>query len=120
MPPRLFTRPIIPAIILWGIAVLALFLVIDLSVMPWAAGRFRPVVTVPSVAGMKPDVAKDTLRVRGLRFAVDTAGDHSRLIPAGRVLSQTPDSGAVVKQGRRVWVMLSLGREPTVYPARGR
>jgi beta-lactam-binding protein with PASTA domain len=60
------------------------------------------------------------LRTHGLRFAVDSAGDYSRTVPAGRVLSQTPDSGAVVKQGRRVWVKLSLGREPIIHPARGR
>jgi serine/threonine-protein kinase len=88
--------------------------------MPWAAGRFRPVTTVPHVQGLASAAAEDTLRTHGLRFAVDSAGDYSRTVPAGRVLSQTPDSGAVVKQGRRVWVKLSLGREPIIHPARGR
>jgi hypothetical protein len=120
VPSRLFTRPVVPALILWGFALLAMFLIVDLYVMPWAAGKFRPVVTVPSVAGLRPEAARDTLGERGLRFAVDTAGDYSRLVPAGRVLAQTPDSGSRVKQGRRVWVTLSLGREPAVFPVRGR
>jgi beta-lactam-binding protein with PASTA domain len=118
VPPRLLTRPVVPALLAWALILLAVFLVADLFVMPWAAGKFRSVTTVPFVRGLDTTAAADTLRAHGLRFAVDTAGDYSRNIPAGRVLSQTPDSGAVVKQGRRVWVRLSRGREPIVHPVR--
>jgi beta-lactam-binding protein with PASTA domain len=98
---------------------LAIFLAADFFVMPWVAGKFRAVVTVPLLRGLDPEAATDTLRVRGLRFAVDTAADYNRTIPEGRIISQTPGSGAVVKQGRRVWVRLSLGREPILRPSRG-
>ncbi len=119
MPPRFSTRPIVPAILLWGAVLFSAFWVADLFVMPWMAGKFRPLATVPSVRGLEPAAAADTLRARGLRVAVDTAGDHSSVIPEGRVLSQIPDSGAVVKQGRRVWIQLSRGREPILRPRRG-
>lgn len=117
--PRFLIRPVVPALMLWFAALLAVFLVADLFVMPWMAGRFRPVATVPLLRGLEPDAAADTLRARGLRFAIDTASDYSPRVPKGRVLGQMPDSGAVVKQGRRVWVRLSLGREPILRPARG-
>jgi beta-lactam-binding protein with PASTA domain len=120
MVPRFLTRPVIPALLIWGVILLAVFLIADLSVMPWAAGRFRPVTPVPFVGGLDTVSAADTLRVHGLRFAVDSTGDYSRVIRKGRVLSQTPDSGAVVKQGRRVWVRLSRGPEPILRPSRGR
>lgn len=119
MPQRFSTRPIVPAILLWGAVLLSAFLVVDHFVMPWVAGKFRPVATVPSLRGLEPSAAADTLRARGLRIAVDTAGDYSRVIPEGRILAQIPDSGSVVKQGRRVWVQLSLGREPILRPQRG-
>jgi beta-lactam-binding protein with PASTA domain len=120
VPPRFLTRPVVPALILWGFILLAGFLLIDLYVMPRIAGQFRPVTTVPLVVGLDAEAAADTLRTHGLRFAVDSAGEHSPRVPRGRVLTQTPDSGAVVKQGRRVWVKLSLGRERIVHPGRGR
>jgi beta-lactam-binding protein with PASTA domain len=120
MPPRFLTRPVIPALLAFGALFLVVFLVADLIVMPWAAGRYRPVTTVPFVGRLDTAAAADTLRAHGLRFAVDTAGDYSLSVRKGRVLSQTPDSGSVVKQGRRVWVQLSRGREPVVHPFRGR
>lgn len=120
MPPRFLHRPFVPAFLAWCVLFLAVFFVVDLFVMPWAAGRFRPVTTVPYLGRLDTVTAAEKLRGLGLRFAVDTAGDYSRSVPAGRVLSQTPDSGSVVKQGRRVWVQLSRGREPVLHPVRGR
>ena len=110
MVPRWLIRPVIPAFILWLVALLAVFLIVDLSVMPAFAGRFSKTVTVPRVVGLTIEDAEDTLKVHGLRFAVDTLTDYSRVIPKGRVLAQRPDSGAVVKAGRRILATLSRGR----------
>jgi beta-lactam-binding protein with PASTA domain len=110
MVPRWLIRPVVPAFIFWLLALLAVFLVVDLSVMPAFAGRFSRTVTVPSVIGYEVEQAEDTLRAHGLRFAVDTLTDYSRVIPRGRILLQRPDSGSVVKSGRRVWATLSRGR----------
>jgi beta-lactam-binding protein with PASTA domain len=62
------------------------------------------------VIGFEVGQAEDTLRAHGLRFSVDTISDYSRVIPRGRILSQRPDSGSVVKGHRRVWATLSRGR----------
>ena len=119
-PPRFLTRPFVPAFLAWCGLFLIAFFVVDWFVMPWAAGRFRPVTTVPYLGRLDTVTAARELHDRGLRFAIDTAGDYSRSVPKGRVLSQTPDSGSVVKQGRRIWVQLSRGREPVLHPQRGR
>lgn len=119
MVPRLLTRPVVPALVIWAVVLAAGFLLVDHYLMPRAAGRFLPVVSVPKVIGLDTAAASDTLRARGLSLAVDSAGDYSRAVRAGRVLAQIPDSGALVKQGRRVWVTLSLGREPVIRPGRG-
>ena len=110
MVPRWLVRPVIPAFIIWLLALLAIFLVVDLSIMPLFAGRFSKTEIVPSVIGMEPAQAEDTLRAHGLRFSVYTLSDYSRTIRRGRILTQRPDSGSVVKGGRRVWAMLSRGR----------
>src|SRR5690606_35159191 len=38
MPPRLLLRPVVPALIAWAGVLLAAFLVVDMFLMPWAAG----------------------------------------------------------------------------------
>jgi beta-lactam-binding protein with PASTA domain len=110
MVPRWLLRPVIPALLIWLIAFLAVFFVVDLSIMPAVAGRFSKTVIVPSVIGEEVGPARDTLESHGLKFSVDTLADFSRTIPRNRILSQRPDSGAVVKGGRRVWVTLSRGK----------
>ena len=110
MVPRWLIRPVVPAFLIWLLALLAIFLVVDLSIMPAFAGRFSKTVHVPSVIGLEVEQARDTLKAHGLRFGVDTLSDYSRVIPKGRVLSQRPDSGSVVKGGRRIWAILSRGR----------
>lgn len=112
MVPRWLTRPFIPAALLWGFILLLVFLVVDLFVMPSLAGRFVQTKRVPSVVGLAPDAAEDTLKKHGLRFGVDTLTEPSNVVKKGRILVQTPDSGSIVKDGRRVWVILSEGRAP--------
>lgn len=120
MTRRFLTRPVVPALIAWIVTLILLFVVVNSLIMPWAGGKYRAVVTVPRLIGLDTLAAADTLRARGLSLMIDSAGDHSRTVPAGHILLQTPDSGAVVKQGRRVWVTLSLGRERVVWPGRER
>jgi len=118
MVPRWLLRPVIPALILWLAALLVAFFVVDWFIMPAVAGRFAKTITVPSVIGMEPAEAEAALKTRGLQFSVDTLTDYSRVIPRGRILLQRPDSGAVVKADRRIWVTLSRGRAGAPGPAR--
>jgi len=118
--PRFLLRPVVPALMIWAAAFFLVFIIADFFVMPWAAGKYRPVATVPSVVGFDSATASDSLKARGLLLMIDSTSENSRIVPAGRILLQTPDSGAVVKQGRRVWVTMSLGRERMINPARSR
>ena len=114
--PRLSTRPVVPAFLAWVFLLIFLFVLFNFFVMPWAAGKYRPVASVPRLIGLDTLAAADTLRARGLSLMIDSVGDNSRTVPAGHILLQTPEPEAVVKQGRRVWVTLSLGRERIIRP----
>jgi beta-lactam-binding protein with PASTA domain len=120
MVPRILTRPVVPALLIWGTILFAFFAVADFFVMPYVAGKYRPVATVPYIVGLDSAAASDSLKARGLTLMIDSTRENSRVVPKGRILLQTPDSGSVVKQGRRVWVTLSLGRERVFHPSRVR
>lgn len=112
-----FPRPFFTALAIWICSLLVLFVLVDYLIMPWVAGKFRATVEVPAVTGLEVEAAADTLNARGLSLAIDTAaGEYDMLVPRGRILSQIPEAGALVKEGRRVWVGRSLGREPFVVP----
>lgn len=113
---RLFTRPVIPALLGWGAVCLALFYAIDLFIMPSMAGKFRKTAEVPKLLGLKTDKAAESLQSLGLTLALDTTPDFSEL-PAGRIFAQFPDAGTVVKQGRRIWVRVSKGRRAVAVPS---
>jgi serine/threonine-protein kinase len=70
------------------------------------------VTTVPSVVGMSSGDAANTLADQGLTIRGVEAGASGRYddkVPAGRVARQNPDPRTLVKRGRPVTVVLSLG-----------
>ena len=113
---RWLTRPLVPALILWGVVCLILFLGLDMFIMPSVAGRFAKTAEVPKLTGMRMEKAQETLKPLGLSLMLDTSSDFSDL-PAGRILSQFPDPGETVKRGRRVWVRVSKGRRAVEVPS---
>jgi serine/threonine-protein kinase len=68
------------------------------------------VTTVPSVVGMSSGDAANTLADQGLTMrGAEASGRYDDKVPAGRVARQTPDPRTLVKRGRPVTVVLSLG-----------
>ena len=65
-------------------------------------------VAVPKLAGLTPDEAGRAAEERGLSLKVDRQF-YSATIPAGKIVSQTPEAGAQVRRGWRVLVAESLG-----------
>jgi beta-lactam-binding protein with PASTA domain len=65
-------------------------------------------VAVPKLAGLTPEEAERVAEEFGLRVRVERQF-YSASIPAGKVVSQTPDAGAQVRRGWRVLVAESLG-----------
>ena len=66
-------------------------------------------VSVPKLIGLTPDEATRTAEEFGLSLKVDRQF-YSPTVPAGKIVSQTPDAGAQVRRGWRVLVAQSLGQ----------
>ncbi|AZG47051.1 Stk1 family PASTA domain-containing Ser/Thr kinase [Gordonia insulae] len=63
-------------------------------------------ITVPDVTGQTEDAARTVLEQVGLRV-VTVAGDSE--LPAGRVVSSSPDGGVTVEQGSTIQIVVSRG-----------
>ena len=71
-------------------------------------------VKVPDVVGKQADVAKKLLEDSKLR--VNIAETYDANMPAGKVVSQTPEAGATVKEKRLVTIYVSKGGENIEMP----
>jgi serine/threonine-protein kinase len=113
---RFFSRPFFLAVILWCLIGAAVYFVADLLVMPYVAGKFKGTVAVPALVAKTPEEAKGLLKRNDLLYMLDSTGDYSNEVAAGKVLSQYPVSGTEVKKGRRVWVKISKGGKSVEVP----
>lgn len=73
-------------------------------------------VEVPPILGVEVDQARQQLAAQEL-ILQETGSRHSPLIPAGQILSQQPPPGEMLKPGRKVKVLVSLGPEQFRAPA---
>jgi eukaryotic-like serine/threonine-protein kinase len=106
------------ALIIAGAALL-LFLVFNYALMP-AYVNHSSRMTVPNVEGMSVDGARQVLAGASL-VAVEAGVRPEPGQPVGTVVDQNPPAGAVVKEGRRVYLTLSGGEVlVNVPPLRGR
>jgi eukaryotic-like serine/threonine-protein kinase len=98
-------------------AVFSFFLglfILDQVILPHLAGA-REEVQVPKMEGLSLSQAQDLCRESGLGLTVQ-GETYQAAVPAGHVLKQDPETGARVKQGRQVYVLLSLGPEMVTVP----
>ncbi len=72
-------------------------------------------VTVPDLKGKTPIEARSVAEDAGLAAQVES-NYYSPTIPEGRVLSQVPPSGTVVRRGWEVRLALSLGPQRVAIP----
>ncbi len=117
MLARFFSRPFFLAVLLWFVAGAILYLIINLGVMPYVAGKFKGTVHVPQMVGLPPDQAKAILGKNELIYMLDSTGDYSTDVAAGRILTQYPEPGTEVKKDRRIWVKISKGLKSVELPA---
>ncbi len=96
----------------------ALILIVVFMVSALTAMRFAihgRQTAVPKIVGMTPQEAQRALASKGL--VLETADRfYSSDVPEGRVLSQVPTPGAVVRRGWRVRVAESMGPQRVVIP----
>ena len=88
--------------------------VLDQIILPHlAGGKMR--IEVPAIEGLPLSRARTLCREAGLLLSVrgETYNDE---IPPESILKQEPETGIVVKQGRRVYVLVSLGPEIVSVP----
>lgn len=95
--------------------IVALFIIVDQAILP-ALTRASDERTMPSLVGLPLDQAKQ--RIAELHLTVsDVREQFSANIAEGRVMSQMPYVGAVVKEGRRVYLTISSGEETLTMPS---
>jgi eukaryotic-like serine/threonine-protein kinase len=89
----------------------ALFAVVAMRV----ALRARE-IPVPKVVGLEFADAGHAMEVAGLTLKIDDSHPFSDTVPAGRIASQDPAAGSVVRRGRSVRVWTSAGSRASVVP----
>ena len=114
---RFFSKPFFLAVIVWIFLGALLYFLADMLLMPSMAGKFKGTVKVPALLRLSPEEAKSVLERDGLLYMLDSTGDYSNEVAAGKILSQYPLKGTEVKQGRRVWVKISKGFKSVEVPA---
>ena len=72
-------------------------------------------VAVPKVVGMTPRQAEDAAAAQGLQVDVESRF-YSSDVPEGRIVSQLPSAGTLVRRGWRLRVARSLGPQRAVIP----
>jgi eukaryotic-like serine/threonine-protein kinase len=101
-------------LVLATVALLGGFLVMNLVLMP-SFTRQGAEVPVPEVTGRSEVEAERALAGEGLKLS-KISEQWSPDVPRGFVISQDPEAGGVVKRGRRISVIVSLGAQGTSVP----
>ena len=97
--------------ILLGIVIFILLL--DNLIMPWFVSS--PETTVPQVVGLQVSEAINTLEADGFEPLVSDTS-YGLQVPVGAVFFQKPEAGAVVKEGRTVFLFVSGGLKSIQVP----
>lgn len=99
---------------LGAIALLAGYLVVNLVLMP-SLTRQGAEVRVPEVIGLSEREGERVLASEELRLS-KISEQWSPDVPRGFITTQDPPAGGVVKRGRRISVIVSLGAQGTSVP----
>lgn len=73
-------------------------------------------ISIPSIAGLSQDDAKNTLTPLGLHLAIGSKS-FSEDIPAGKIISSNPGGGGHLSKGGTVFIILSKGPERIAVPS---
>jgi len=97
-----------------AIALIGGFFIMNVVLMP-SLTRQGEEVRVPDIVGLSEREAEKSLATGDLRLS-KISEQWSPDVPRGFVSRQDPEPGAVVKRGRRISVVLSLGAQGTTVP----
>ena len=88
-------------------------LIIDNLIMPWYVSS--PETSVPEVVGQQVSEAVSLLEKDGFDIIISDTS-YGLQVPVGAVFFQKPDAGAVVKEGRTVYLFVSGGVKTITVP----
>lgn len=97
------------------LAVLALVVIVDQAILP-AVTSASGEVRVPTFTGMSKSRAESLAQAHGLVIH-NVREQYSDTAVKGRVLSQLPYPGAIVKEGRHIYLTVSRGIESVYVPS---
>jgi serine/threonine-protein kinase len=111
---RWFERPVIAIPIITALGLLILGIIFDNILMPWYTKQ-GDVATVPSVVGIKKEVAMQRLQDAGYEpIQYEVRFDDT--VREGLIIRQTPEANEVTKPGRKVFLIISGGKEIATVP----
>lgn len=114
---KTFWRTVVPLTLVLILAgAVSGVLVVDRLIMPNVVGVNKGIVSVPDVAGMQWEGARQKLYDVGLVGRIKHE-EFSDSIPADVVVRQYVDAGSSVKRGRHIDVAVSRGPEVAEVPA---
>ncbi len=102
-------------IILVNIAAMAAIVIFILAgAMHWIKGytMHGQYIQVPEVCGMDEAGAADVLGRAGLTYEISDVR-FERSAKAGMIIEQNPESGSNVKEGRKIYLTVNSGNQPT-------
>lgn len=83
-----------------------------LSALSWYTNHDK-YLKVPDVSGMSFDEAKITLEQNGLNPIINDSVFIEKALPLS-IVSQNPEAGSDVKDGRTIYLTINTGKTPTV------
>jgi beta-lactam-binding protein with PASTA domain len=99
----------------WVLLAIVVLVLMDRVVMPWLVHHARQ-IQVPNVVEMSLAEADSALVEAGL-IMMEQGGEYDPFVPAGLILSQSPEGGSLVRgKGRWVRVVVSKGGKKVTVP----
>ena len=113
---KFFKNEFFISIITWISLLLILLIVADKMLLPWIAGQNRKTVTIPLLIGLDPEKAESLLDDLNLNVEWSEKSQYSLTIAEGKVMSQIPQEGHKVKEGRTIKLVKSQGLKQIEMP----
>jgi len=110
---KILRKSIIRNILYALLGFVILILLLDNLIMPWFVSS--PETTVPQVVGLQVSEAVNILEADGFEPLISDTS-YGLQVPVGAVFFQKPDAGAVVKEGRTVFLFVSGGVSTITVP----
>lgn len=110
----LWQRKIFRLMVYSGLGMFLFVFALDAWIMPWYT-RHGQAVQLPDVTRMLYEDARAKLTAAGFKIVREEERFDSQ-VPGGHIIEQNPKPGALVKPGRRVYVIISRGEQKIPMP----